>query len=201
MNLDDDYKLTNDPYVDPHSGVLRNLLGITDPDELKEVEEGITYARIAAILAQQPWTLAQIDFELLREIHRRVFGDIYDWAGELRTIEISKGNTRFAISQYLDTLGDDLFAHLKAEGHLAGLGRGEFVERLAWYYSEMNILHPFREGNGRAIRTLLSVLAYQVNGTVIAWDQMSPAENVEASAYAYANDESLLVAMLDKLIP
>ncbi len=201
MNLDRDYELTNDPYVDPQSGVLRNLLGITDAAELKAAEEGVTYARITAILAEQPWTLDQITYDLLREIHRRVFGDIYGWAGQLRTIEISKDNTRFAFSQYLGTLGDDLFTNLKEEKYLVGLGRTEFVERLAWYYSELNILHPFREGNGRAIRTLLSVLAFQISGTIIAWDQMSPEENIEASAYAYANDESLLVAMLDKLVP
>jgi cell filamentation protein len=181
--------------------VLRNLLGISDAADFKEAEENVSYYEIAVILAEQPWTLSEIDFGLLLEIHRRIFGGVYTWAGELRTIEISKGNTRFAFSQYLDTLGGDLFARLEAEGWLAGLGRTEFVERLAWYYSESNILHPFREGTGRAIRTLLSVLAFQADGAVIAWDQMSSEENVEATAHAYANDESKLVAMLDRLIP
>ncbi|MDR1851369.1 MAG: Fic family protein [Propionibacteriaceae bacterium] len=82
---------------------------------------------------------------------------MFDWTGELRTIEISKGNTRFAFSQYLDTLGSDIFAHLADEDWLRGLERSQLVERLAYYYSELNILHPFREGNGRTIRTLLSL--------------------------------------------
>jgi cell filamentation protein len=107
----------------------------------------------------------------------------HDWAGELRTIEISKGNTRFAFGPYLESLGQELFSRLKAERYLAGLDQKSFVERLAWFYSESNTLHPFREGNGRAIRTLLSLPAYQTAGVVIAWDRMSAQANVDASAH------------------
>jgi cell filamentation protein len=126
--------------------------------------------------------LEQIDFDSLQAIHKRLFGKVYRWAGKLRTIEINKGNTRFAFSQYLDTLGPEVFAHLAEEDWLRGLEREALVERLAHYYSELNVLHPFREGNGRAIRTVLSLLAQQL-GWVINWDDMTAEENVEACSY------------------
>ncbi|MDR2382171.1 MAG: Fic family protein, partial [Bifidobacteriaceae bacterium] len=107
MDLDAAYQISNDTYVDARSGVLKNRLGLTDPDALEAAEEDITYAAIAALLAEQPYQLEQIDFETLRDIHRRVFGRIYAWAGELRTVEISKGNTRFAFSQWLQRAADN----------------------------------------------------------------------------------------------
>jgi len=199
MGLDDQYEITNDPYVDPNTGVLRNLLGITDAVELEKADHDFSYALMADLLEGQPYRLEQISLAVLQDVHRRLFQDLYAWAGKLRTIEISKGNTRFAFSQYLDTLGSDIFAHLADEDWLRGLERSQLVERLAYYYSELNILHPFREGNGRAIRTLLSLLAQQL-GWIINWDGMTAEENIEATSFAYANDESLLVAMLDRLL-
>jgi cell filamentation protein len=201
MDLDAAYQISNDPYVDARSGVLKNRLGLTDPDALEAAEEDITYAAIAALLAEQPYQLEQIDFETLKDIHRRVVGRIYAWAGELRTVEISKGNTRFAFSQYLQQLGEEIFAGLAAEDWLRGLDREQFIARLAHYMAELNVLHPFREGNGRAIRALASVLAYQSGGNVIAWERMTAEENIAASAHAYSHDDELLIAMLGRLIP
>ncbi|MDR1117779.1 MAG: Fic family protein [Bifidobacteriaceae bacterium] len=200
MDLDAPYRISRDPYVDPQSGVLRNLLGLTDAAALAAAEEDITYAAIAAVLAEQPYQVEQIGFDTLKDIHFRVFGSIYDWAGELRTVEISKGSTRFAFSHHLEQAGTAVFAELAAEDWLRGTGRGTFVARLAHYLADLNVLHPFREGNGRAIRTLASVIAYQARGIVIAWQDMTADENNAASAYAYTHDDSLIAAMLDRLI-
>ncbi|MDR1441408.1 MAG: Fic family protein [Bifidobacteriaceae bacterium] len=195
-----DDQLDRDPYVDPSSGLLRNVPCITTADELVAAEQDISFAATTALLAEQPWAAEQIDFDTLLEIHRVLFSRIYDWAGELRTIEISKGNTRFAFSDYLASIGRDIFARLASEDWLRDLDRQAFISRIAHYYADLNVLHPFREGNGRAIRTLLSLLAFQSRGVVIAWDRMDPAENIKASAYAYARDNSLLEAMFDGLI-
>jgi cell filamentation protein len=67
--------------------------------------------------------------------------------------------------------------------------------------SELSVLHPFREGNGRAIRALASALAYQSSGIIIAWDRMTAEENNAAGAHAYSHDDQLLIAILRRLVP
>jgi cell filamentation protein len=90
----------------------------------------------------------------LRAIHFHIFQDIYCWAGELRTVDISKGSTRFANISRIEPEADKLFRLLEQENHLIGLPREQFLTRLAHYYGELNVIHPFRDGNGRAQRLL-----------------------------------------------
>ena len=76
----------------------------------------------------------------------------------------------------------------------------EYIKRLAYYYSELNMLHPFREGNGRTLRTFISILAMNSGGNIVAWDQMDPQENIDACAYAAYHNESKLVQILARII-
>jgi cell filamentation protein len=89
------------------------------------------------------------DLPHLREIHERIFRDIYEWAGQIRTVGIAKG-PMFCLPQYIDSSAAIVFRELHGEDCLRGLRRDAFVGRLAHYYlGEVNALHPFREGNGR----------------------------------------------------
>lgn len=185
-----------DPYLDLATGVLRNRLGITDPDELARAEADLTALRLVE-LRRSPLP-GRYDLAHLQAFHRVVFGDVYDWAGELRTVSIGKGRL-FCLPDRIEAVASDVFARLAAADHLRGLGRTQFVERAADLLGEINALHPFREGNGRAQRAFLAQLAHAA-GYEVLWALMDPAENVEASRASHAGDGTGLRRMLDRLV-
>ena len=191
------YDTDTDPYVDPATGVLRNSLGISDTDELAKAEADLTAVAIAT-LTEKP-VRGNFDLAHLQAIHKRLFGAIYPWAGELRRTEMSKDSTRFASVDSLNQAANQLFDNLHKEKLLNGLTDEDYVRRLAHYYSEVNILHPFREGNGRTQRAFFSLLAAK-SGRRIAWDLMDASKNLAASIKAYNGDESDLVKLLTTLI-
>jgi cell filamentation protein len=133
----------DDPYLDPATGVLKNRLDIVDEATIEQAEADIVATR-SYELAKSP---LKGDFDLahLQVIHRYLFGDLYEWAGQLRTIDISKGNTRFAHHAYIESAAAPIFRQLAKENHLAGLGPVVFSERAAYYLGELNALHPRRE--------------------------------------------------------
>ncbi|MFM9970582.1 MAG: Fic/DOC family protein [Burkholderiales bacterium] len=94
----------------------------------------------------------------LSAIHRHIFQDVYDWAGEIRAVSITKNNQLFALPGFIEREAARIQSQLAGENLLRGLDSNKFVERLAYYFGEWNALHPFREGNGRAIRELLRVM-------------------------------------------
>jgi cell filamentation protein len=145
------------PYLYPGTQVLRNKAEICDEQVLRRFEYEQTGERIKE-LRQRP-IAGKFDLEHLRAIHAHIFQDVYEWAGELRTVEISKGDSLFALTPYIEGEAQRLGASLAAEKHLQGLDKPRFVERLAHYYAEWNALHPFREGNGRSTREFIAQLA------------------------------------------
>ncbi|MBV8775026.1 MAG: Fic family protein, partial [Deltaproteobacteria bacterium] len=128
-------------------------------------------------------------------IHRYLFQDVYPWAGELRTIDISKGGHRFAHHTHILNAAAPLFQRLAEEKDLAGLDAAAFSERAAHYLGEVNALHPFREGNGRAQREFISQLA-RANGYSIAWRNVNPQDMLQASIASFKGDTSPLAAIL-----
>ncbi|EDK72806.1 filamentation induced by cAMP protein Fic [candidate division TM7 genomosp. GTL1] len=191
------YSSVPDPYVDTETGLLKNLLGITSEKKLEDAEADITTAIIAS-LPDQP-ALGDFDLDHLKNIHWELFNAIYSWAGEIRTVEMAKGNTRFANSDAIEQAATQLFDELHTEYLLKGLPREQYVNRLAHYYSEINILHTFREGNGRTERVFFSQLVAEA-GYRLAWELMNAGENLRACVAAYEGDESILARMLDDLI-
>ncbi len=183
----------DDPYLLPGTNVLRNLAGITDPGELVVVENRVTRARIVQ-LSNDPLR-GTYDLARLQAIHRHIFQDIYDWAGQLRTVNISKGNTPFAFASALVPAASELFTRLRNEKNLQGLGHAVFVSRAAHYLSEINALHPFREGNGRAQRAFLAQLARDA-GWTIDWHPISEEQNIRASVEAFGGNENAFAELL-----
>jgi cell filamentation protein len=143
-----------DPYLDPASGVLRNVLGITDAQELSQVEAALTASRLVDL--ERHRLPGRYDLTHLRAFHRYIFGDVYDWAGQLRTVSIAKGGEVFCLPQYLESYATDVFGRLAATDRLRGLPRERFISQLAELLGDVNALHPFREGNGRTQRAFLS---------------------------------------------
>lgn len=123
-----------DPYVDPETGVLRNRLGITDPDQLKEVEAGVSAAAINVLRVES--LPGSYDLEHLQAFHRRIFGRLYPWAGEIRAVAIAKTDM-FCLPQHIEPYAHDVFLHLALEKHLQGIPRGSFVDRLTHYFTEV----------------------------------------------------------------
>lgn len=191
------YDSNPDPYIDFETGVLKNLLDITIEEKLEEAEADITYAVIASI-SEGP-ALGEFNLEHMQNIHWELFNAIYDWAGKVRTVEISKGSTRFANADMIEQAAATLFSELHDENLLKHLPRDQYVQRLAHYYSEVNILHPFREGNGRVQRTFFSQLA-AAEGYHFAWERIDADKNIRVCIAAYDGDETPLVEMLDELL-
>jgi len=183
----------SDPYLDPATGVLRNRLDIADEATLEQTEADIVAVH-SYELSRAPLN-GRFDLAHLKAIHRYLFGDVYEWAGQLRTMDISKGGSRFAHYAHLDSAAAAIFTRLANEEHLAGLGPSAFSERAAYYLSELNALHPFREGNGRALREFISHLA-QANGYYIAWENVGQAEMLAAAMQYFRGDTSMVATLI-----
>jgi cell filamentation protein len=185
-----------DPYLDPASGVLRNRLGITDATERAAVEAALTASRLVDLEHRR--LPGSYDLAHLQAFHRFVFADLYDWAGQLRTVAIAKGGM-FCLPQHLVSYGTQVFDWLAAADRLRGLSRARFIDQLAHLLGEINALHPFREGNGRTQRAFLSQLAHDA-GHHIEWLRMNPEQNTTASAASLRGDLAPLQAMLEHLV-
>lgn len=170
--------MTDDPYVDPSSGVLRNRLGITDSAELERVEARISAVR-AARLDVQP-IVGPFDLRHLQTIHQRLFGDVYAWAGELRTVDISKPGALFCPATRLLTYAEHVFGQVERGRQLHRLTYDQAVDRIVHHFAELNALHPFREGNGRATRIFVRQWAREAR-VDLDWRGLDPERNVHAS--------------------
>lgn len=147
----------DDPYVYPGTDTLINKFGIRDLQQLKIVEAEITVSRIAEI----PQIPATLDYEHYKSLHKHVFQDLYVWAGEPRTISMQKGYSNFVEADQLDQKRIEIFDKLKKDNYLKQLPVEEFVDRAAHFIHNLNMLHLFREGNGRIQRLYLKQLAHQ----------------------------------------
>lgn len=177
-----------DPYCYPDTRVLRNKLNIRDLDELHDRERDLSNLR-ARELFENP-IAGKFDLKHLQAIHEYLFQDIYDWAGEIRTVDIAKGNL-FCRYFAIDSEAERIFGELRSEKYLEGLNVAKFGKRLAYYFAEINALHPFREGNGRTQREFLRQLAYQ-NNYYLSFVGVSKEKMIEASKTGLRLDYSLM---------
>lgn len=141
---------------------FENKLGITNSPELAEAEERISKKKAIELFENGILDkLVAGKFESLKSIHKYLFEDIYFFAGEVRTVNISKGNFRFAPLMYLE-------AALASIDKMPQSNFDEIIEK----YVEMNIAHPFREGNGRSTRIWLDCILKKEIGKVVDWSQV-----------------------------
>ncbi|MGV9214733.1 Fic/DOC family protein [Micromonospora sp. RB23] len=188
----------SDPYCWPGTDCLKNKLGITDPDLLREAEFRLTSIR--EVQASRMIIPGNYGLDHLQTFHRQLFGDLYEWAGQTRTVDISKPGARFCHWRFIDDQVSAVLGGLTADGFLLGLKHEVFVETLAQYYGELNVCHPFREGNGRTIRAFLRQLAAAA-GFLLDWSELNEADNIEACRVHLATtDTSRLVAVLRPVV-
>lgn len=160
---------------------LINKMGIRDAKLLAEVESEITLAK-TVLLLDHPIG-GRFDFAHYKAIHRFLFEDLYDWAGTIRTVDMSKKGTLFAKAAEIDSMATAIFQRLHAMNCFSGLSVDRFAEELVDFYCTTNHLHPFREGNGRTQRLFLHELAGSA-GYEIRFKDMDPDELMIATIYA-----------------
>ena len=187
-----------DPYLISGTDVLRNLAGITDGRQLALFENESVTLRYSE-LAKMPLT-AEGTVRQLQWIHHFLFQDVYEWAGQIRTIDMSKGGGSVFQPLQLFTTGVQYAESTLQNDHmLQGLDRERFIERLAANYDNFNTLHPFREGNGRTQRVFWTLVARDA-GWGLDWSQISKRENDVASFIAHENvDYHPLEAMFARI--
>lgn len=171
-----------DHYLDPETGVLKNKLGIRDEEKLKRAEASLVAWR-SFELSQKP-VQGSFDLDHLKAIHKHLFGDVYEWAGEIRNIDLAKDNSYFANHRHIVSAARPIFQKLANEDYLNGLTADAFSARAAYYLGELNALHPFREGNGRVQREFINHLAFR-NGYFIEWKNISQEEMAQASIESF----------------
>lgn len=167
--------------------ILENKLGISDADELEKAEYNITDDKLAeALVSLHP---SVFDFKCLLGLHKFLFEDIYEFAGKVRTVNISKPDSPvpFCYVDFISSEADRIFGELAKDKYLVGLELPEFSEKLAYYASEINALHPFREGNGRTTRLFLLLMARNA-GYLIDYSVASRRAILHADTEAFAGN-------------
>ena len=193
--------MSKDPYFDEKIGTLRNLLGAKSAEELELIEPQWVFANQLEL--EQAHIPRTNDLSELLALHAWLFRGVFDWAGEIRIVDIKK-NTEdaefFLLKSKILDASRFVFTELSAENGLRGLSKERFVNRLAYYYDQLNYIHPFREGNGRVQRIFWSRVARDV-GYDLDWDDVIGDENDEASRLAAElMDRSRLEAMFRRIV-
>lgn len=186
------YTTTQSIYCYPNSNVLKNKLNITDNSVLKTAEEEITLIKQMELLKNPikgNFTKAH-----LMNIHKFIFEDIYSFAGKLRREQISKADTMFYPPNLIDRELDKVFTKIKEKNMLRESDEEKVFDNLAYVMAELNIIHPFREGNGRSIREFIRLMAKRM-GYDINWGNVDKKELFSASI-ASVYDYKVLVDVL-----
>lgn len=191
----DKYGSSEDPYCYPGTPILRNLLKLQDDEALSLIEQTLSSIAASEIdFAPPPYGL-----KYLQALHRHLFKDVYTWAGALRSIDISKAHTRFCTVQRIEPEAKKLFDALSTANWLVGQERSELVVSTAQYYGDLNMLHPFRDGNGRAQRVLFEHLIFNA-GYEVSWWAVEQSEWVQANIQAVSCDYSALEHIFERCI-
>jgi cell filamentation protein len=177
-----------DPYIYPGTSVLKNLRDIRDPERLSKFEMDMTTRRLSE-LARNP-SQGKFDGRYLQAIHGYIFQDVYAWAGEFRIVNISpSGQFPFAFSDHIAQSLSKLAGELEKEQHLANLDRPKLASRAAHYMGELNAIHPFRDGNGRAQPEFIRELAGR-SGYALDWSRVSREQMIEASKTSFQHGDN-----------
>ncbi len=184
-------------YCYPGSQTLINKFDIRDGRELAKVEREISIVK-AAVLTDT--ITGKFDLEHLKSIHHFLFCDIYEWAGKIRTVDIAKGNI-FCMVQFIEQQFEELYAKLRHDNFLKGAEDIDYVsKKISFYLSEINVIHPFREGNGRTQRIYCQQLCKNTGKFYLDFSMASENEMLEASVASFLCDYSKMDMLIRKCI-
>lgn len=194
----DKYDASNDHYCYSNTSVLKNKLNIKDMADLEKAEREITAITIRRIQLKKP----PYNLSYMKDLHLSLFSDLYDWAGKIRDVDISKGGTRFCTCSRIEAESEKLFAKLEKKKWLSGLEKNIFCEELAEFYIEFNMIHPFREGNGRVQRLFFEQLSLSANYD-LDWLNISRDEwikaNIDGANVIYSSMAEIFKRIITKI--
>lgn len=184
-------------YCYPGTQVLINKFDIRDGQQLSAMEREISIVK-AAVLSGK--ITGKFDLEHLKSIHRFLFEDIYNWAGRIRTVDIAKGNI-FCLVQFIETQFADLYEKLKEDNFLRNESDIEYVsKKISFYLSELNVIHPFREGNGRVQRIYCQQLCMNTGHFYLDFSMAGENEMLEASVESFVRKYDKMDSLIRKCI-
>ena len=185
-------------YCYPGTNVLKNKLGIKDDNSLTNAEREITSIKML-ILYNDPIS-TDYGFNTLCNIHKTIFEDIFDWAGQIRRGDFfSKGNSIFCRGQFIVENANRIMNNLQKEKFLKGYRKAEFIEKIAYYMGEVNALHPFRDGNGRSSREYFRQLSLNAN-FILDFSKTKKEKLLSADIEAFNGKYESLIEILNKSI-
>ena len=185
----DVYTTVQSIYCYQGTNVLRNKLNIKNNDILKKAEEEITLIKQMELLKNP--IKGNFSKSHLMNIHKFIFEDIYSFAGKIRREQISKADTMFYPPNLIDRELDKVFAKIKEKNMLKETDEEKVFYNLAYVMAELNIIHPFREGNGRSIREFIRLMAKRM-GYDLNWGNVDKEELLEASILSVDNYKVLI---------
>lgn len=188
------YDAFDDPYAYPGTTVLRNLLDIRDQDTLEAFEVEITTLR-----AEEPLPQGSFDPKHYCEVHRHLFQDVYDWAGQYRTVRTSKAGNAFCYPEHISSQMDSLFQRLRGGKVFIEGNSAEFVQKIAHFLGELNAIHPFREGNGRSQMAFIGLIGATF-GHPFAFERLNRATFLPAVIASYSGNLQPLLFELKNLL-
>lgn len=181
----------------PGTSVLINKLGIQNQAQLDESETLIVGVK-SLQFELEPFS-EPLDFSYYKRLHRFLFGELYEWAGTVRSIDLSKQRTYFCSANKIESLAGKMFKRVEEMNFFCGLPREDFIAELTDFYSSVNYLHPFREGNGRTQRLYFRQLAqragYKLDFAATDSDRM-----MIATIHAASGVEETLRNLFDEII-
>lgn len=188
------YDAVADDYCYPGTTVLKNKLDLRNAGELADFEAEVSDTR-----SDEEAPDGNLDFTHFKAIHRHLFQDVYDWAGEIRTVRMSKESSMFCYPENIESEAKKLFARLKQNEFLKGLSTEAFAEKSAHFLSDLNAIHAFREGNGRTQLSFFLLLADQA-GHSIDLEEFDPDAFLAAMITSFGGDEAPLAAIIEELV-
>ncbi len=176
--------MSDEKYCYPDSNVLKNKYDIRDLEELHKKECFTSAGRIVEMRLKP--VSGNFDLKHLQAIHRRMFSDMYDWAGEIRTIDIAKSNL-FCLSQNIYSFAEDVFGFIRGNKYFIGDDLETAIRGLARSACYINDLHPFREGNGRSQRQFIQDLGIAC-GIFLDYRKTNAEETMDAAKQSFGSN-------------
>lgn len=182
-----------DPYLDQETNTLKNIPNLDTPEKLEAFETSVFQA-VFADASKYIASKKTINLSNWKELHKACFSDVYVWAGELRTVRIAKENTVFAYPETIESEAHKLFTQMEEDFQQGNLT----LDKAAEYFTEINVLHPFREGNGRTQRILFTEILNRI-GYTIDYTLTNQNEIIKAMIHGYNGDYAPIKKLFHKI--
>jgi cell filamentation protein len=188
------YSASSDPYCYPGTTILKNRLSLRDQAALEAFEADAVMQR-----GSEPFPSGRFSISHFRNVHKHLFQDVYPWAGNFRKIRIAKDGSVFCYPEHIIGQSRALFRWLAENCWLGDLSKDEFAQRGAHFLSELNAIHAFREGNGRAQMSFFAMLAFY-SGHTLDLDRIEPDSFLAAMIAAFRGDNAELAQQIRNLV-